>query len=140
MRGQPIGTVRGARRITYAGTVFLLIALLSATSGAVAQEAVDSKKPHNVPRATSEVTIDGVIEEQAWLDALTLELKYEVRPGENIEPPVRTVVFITYDEGNVLVGRRRQLVQQARGWWLPGAIHQPTGRSAQPEITNLVSG
>ena len=140
MRGQPIAAVRGARGITRARAVSLLIVLLTATSAAVAQEPVDSKKPHNVPRATSVVTIDGVIDKQAWLDALTLELNYEVRPGENTTPPVRTVVFITYDEGNVLVGRGRQLVQPARGWRLPRSIREPTGRSAQPEITNLVSG
>ncbi len=88
------------------GAVLLLTVLLTATSVAFAQDSIESKKPHTVPKATSEVTIDGVIDEQAWVDALTLELNYEVQPGENIEPPVRTVVFITYDEGNVLVAFR----------------------------------
>ena len=106
MRGQPIAEVRGTRGITRVAAVLLLIILLTPTGGAFAQEAVESKKPHNVRRTTSEVNIDGVIEEQAWLDALILELNYEVRPGENIEPPVRTEVFITYDEGNVLVAFR----------------------------------
>jgi hypothetical protein len=84
----------------------LLIVALAATGGAFAQEAIAPKKPHHVPRATSEVTIDGVVDELTWQDALTLELNYEVRPGENTEPPVRTVVFITFDEGNVLVAFR----------------------------------
>ena len=86
--------------------VLFVIVVATATSGAFAQEAIELRKPHTVPRATSEVTIDGVIDEQAWQDALTLELNYEVRPGENTEPPVRTVVFITYDEGHVLVAFR----------------------------------
>ena len=86
--------------------LFLVGIILTATGGAIAQEAADTKRPHSVPRATSEVTIDGVLDEQAWLDALTLELNYEVRPGENVEPPVRTVVFITYDEERVLLAFR----------------------------------
>ncbi len=98
--------VRGARGGTPRRSVFLAFALLTVTSGVFAQEAIALKKPHDVPRATSEVIIDGVLDEQAWQDALTLELNYEVRPGENIEPPVRTVVFITYDESRVLVAYR----------------------------------
>ncbi|MDX2437812.1 MAG: DUF5916 domain-containing protein [Acidobacteriota bacterium] len=59
--------------------------------------------PYQVPRATSEVMIDGVVEDEEWSEALRLELRYEVSPGENTEPPVRTVVFMTYDEHHVLV-------------------------------------
>ena len=88
------------------GILTLLIVLLAFAGGAFSQEAPAPQKPHAVPKATSEIAIDGVIDEQAWHDALTLELNYEVRPGENTEPPVRTVVFITYDEGRVLVAFR----------------------------------
>jgi hypothetical protein len=85
----------------------MLLVLLTAVAGvATAQEPNSAKVPHPVPRAASEVVIDGVIDEQVWRDALTLELNYEVRPGENIEPPVRTVVFITHDEAHVLVAFR----------------------------------
>jgi hypothetical protein len=55
-----------------------MIAVLTSASGAFAREEIELKKPHSVPRATSEVTIDGAIDEQAWQDALTLGLKYEV--------------------------------------------------------------
>ena len=106
MRGQAASAIRAVRGSTAVGPALLLIILLTVPSGAGAQESNELKEPHSVPRATSEVTIDGVLDEQAWQDALSLELKYEVRPGENTEPPVRTVVFITYDEGNVLVAFR----------------------------------
>ena len=62
--------------------------------------------PHQVPRARSEVAIDGVIGDEEWREALTLELRYEISPGENTEPPVRTVVYIAYDERHVLVAFR----------------------------------
>jgi hypothetical protein len=106
MLGQPAARVRGVRRGTPNWLPLLAIAIFTVTGGSFAQDPTAVKKPHTVPRATSEVTIDGAIEEQAWEDALILELNYEVRPGENIEPPVRTVVFITYDQGNVLVAFR----------------------------------
>ena len=72
----------------------------------VAEDAPEGGGPLEVPRASSAVVIDGAIDEAAWADALQMELDYEVQPGENIEPPVRTVVFLTYDEGRVLVAFR----------------------------------
>jgi hypothetical protein len=89
-----------------ASVALTLLGLMAASVGGFAQDPALEKVPHVVPRATSEVAIDGVIDEQAWRDALTLELKYEVRPGENTEPPVRTTVFVTYDENRVLAAFR----------------------------------
>jgi hypothetical protein len=51
-----------------------------------------------VPKTESEVRVDAVLDEEAWENALVLELKYEVRPGENVTPPVRTEVLLTYDK------------------------------------------
>ena len=74
--------------------------------GLGAREPGNGGDPYEVPRATSEITIDGVIDEAAWDDALRLELNYEVRPGENIKPQVETRVFITYDTTHLLVAFR----------------------------------
>jgi len=46
------------------------------------------------------MTVDAVLDEQAWQKALELELKYEVQPGENVTPLVRTEVLLTYDANN----------------------------------------
>jgi hypothetical protein len=54
--------------------------------------------PHRVPRTTSNLKIDGVLNEKAWEEALVLELNYEVIPGENIKPPVRTEVLLIYSD------------------------------------------
>jgi len=64
------------------------------------------KTPHRVPRVSSAVKIDAVLDESVWRDALMLEMKYEVLPGENILPPVRTEVFLAYDENNLYVAFR----------------------------------
>jgi hypothetical protein len=56
---------------------------------------------HHVTRAASPIKVVGYIDEVAWADAARLELGYEVQPGENITPPVRTVCLISYDESHV---------------------------------------
>ncbi len=89
----------GAPRIALLAIMGLVV--LSSAPGYCQEN--ETTKPFEVPRATSEVVIDGVVDEQAWDDALILELRYEVRPGENIEPPVRTVGYVTFDEHHVLV-------------------------------------
>lgn len=56
--------------------------------------------------ATSAVVVDGQLNEDAWKNALKLQLNYEVRPRENVQPPVETEVFLTYDETHFLVAFR----------------------------------
>jgi len=65
-----------------------------------------SQEPFHVPRAVSEITVDAVLDEEAWQEALLLELNWEVRPGENVTPPVSTEVLITYDEANLYAAFR----------------------------------
>ena len=105
MRRRPATAVNGAQRGTSAAlAVFVAVFVFAVAS--FAQDENSDKVPLTVPMATSEITIDGKLDEQAWRDALTFELDYEVRPGENTKPPVRTEVFITYDEDRVLVAFR----------------------------------
>lgn len=62
--------------------------------------------PHIVPMTEDEMSIDGSLVEKAWADALVLELKYEVQPGENVPPPVRTEVLLTYGRGHLYIAFR----------------------------------
>jgi len=62
--------------------------------------------PYIVPKTESEVRLDAILDEGAWENALVLELKYEVRPGENVPPPVRTEVLLTYDKNNLYAAFR----------------------------------
>lgn len=72
-----------------------------AAGAVLARPAADPPALHHVPRTASEIHIDGRVVEPAWDEALALELEYEVRPGENIPPPVRTTLLITYDDAHV---------------------------------------
>lgn len=64
------------------------------------------ENPYSVPKATSPMKIDGVLDEEAWANARVLELNYEVRPRENVKPPVRTEVLLTYDRSHFYIGFR----------------------------------
>lgn len=56
--------------------------------------------PYLIPRADSEIKVDAILDEDVWKRALTLGLNYEVRPGENVTPPVKTEVLLAYDDKN----------------------------------------
>ncbi len=64
------------------------------------------ENPYSVPKAASPVKIDGVLDEEAWVHARLLELNYEISPRENVTPPVRTEVLLTYDRSNFYIGFR----------------------------------
>jgi hypothetical protein len=96
----------------------LALALLLTTAGLPAlarQEATpepstaspaEPPRTFQVSRATSEIRIDGTLDEPAWGDALTFDLPYEWSPGDNIEPPVKTDVLVTYDDRNLYLAWR----------------------------------
>jgi len=65
-----------------------------------------AEDPFVVPKTWSEIVVDAVLDEEAWQNALVLELSYEVMPGENIPPPVKTEVLLIYDSNNLYAGFR----------------------------------
>ncbi|HPR64276.1 MAG TPA: DUF5916 domain-containing protein [Thermoanaerobaculia bacterium] len=77
----------------------ILFVLLSPGSPLRAQDPL----PLTVPRITFPIQIDGKIEERAWQEALTFDLNYEISPGDNTAPPVKTTVRFAFDGENFLV-------------------------------------
>lgn len=65
-----------------------------------------TRVPFPIPAATGDITLDGAVTESLWETALKLELRYEVRPGENIPPPVRTELLLAHDDRNLYVAFR----------------------------------
>ncbi len=86
-----------------AAVLTVMVSAVAVSAGAVARdrEVRVGGTPHAVPSVDSAVVIDGDLSEPAWDDALALELAYEVTPGENVDPPVRTEVLLLHDETNV---------------------------------------
>ncbi len=62
--------------------------------------------PFRVPGVMSKIRVDGHLDEDAWKNALVLELKYEYLPGDNIEPPVRTEALLVYSRTHLYAAFR----------------------------------
>jgi len=85
-------------------TMFTMFFFMPAAAEAQATPA--AKTPHRVPALAGKIKLDGVLNEAAWATALKLELNYEVRPGENITPPVKTDVLLVYSTSYLYVAFR----------------------------------
>ncbi|MBZ0265265.1 carbohydrate binding family 9 domain-containing protein [bacterium] len=66
----------------------------------------EEKAPNRVPKIDSSIKVDAVLDEEVWDKALVMELKYEVRPSENVPPPVRTEVLLAYNETHLFAAFR----------------------------------
>lgn len=92
--------------------LFLLIVccVLVAPPRAAAQEPSGSGAPAPptlvLTRISGPVTIDGNLDEPAWSTAAVVDRFYEISPGDNVEPPVKTVGLLGYDNEFLYVGMR----------------------------------
>ena len=96
------GELRRAGLAAAALAAFALAPWVSART----QEKPPSGGRYRIPRASSAIRIDGVLDEQAWRDALRVELNVEVQPAENVPAPVRTEALVTYDDRKFYVAFR----------------------------------
>ncbi|MCK4764927.1 MAG: carbohydrate binding family 9 domain-containing protein [Candidatus Aminicenantes bacterium] len=67
---------------------------VTAAAGQAEQSAPEPS--HRVPEVGGKISVDGKLDEPFWQKALLLTLDYEVTPGENIKPPVRTEFLLAY--------------------------------------------
>ncbi len=67
---------------------------LSITLAALCSAAVAHGEALTLPRTDAVVTIDGVLDDDAWQDALQIAVDLETEPGENIAAPVETVAYV----------------------------------------------
>jgi len=89
----PPNTLMGARLLA------LFVAVVPAfSSAALAQAPVaPADKPvRAIPRASTDIVVDGVLDDAAWAQAKAIALPYEVTPGDNTPAPVNTTVRIAY--------------------------------------------
>src|SRR5262249_36560401 len=83
-----------ARGFRHTAMAFVLVALASSSS---AQTSVRGET-YAISRAKGSISIDGNLSDEGWRDALRIERWYEIDPGDNIDPPVKSVGFVTYDD------------------------------------------
>ncbi|HYG61424.1 MAG TPA: DUF5916 domain-containing protein [Thermoanaerobaculia bacterium] len=77
--------------------------MLSAQTGDPATASAAAKPSRQrlqlrIPRLSSPVQIDGVLEEEAWSQALKMDVAFEIDPGRNVPAPVTTVAYLAYDD------------------------------------------
>jgi uncharacterized protein DUF5916 len=57
-----------------------------------------SGEPIHISRAQGSITVDGDLSDEGWRNATRVEKWYETQPGDNVEPKVRNVGYLTYDD------------------------------------------
>lgn len=70
------------------------------------KETVISAKSYSVRSATSDIKVDGVLDERAWEESLVGDLPYEWLPGDNIPAPVDTEFLITFSKEHLYIAFR----------------------------------
>jgi len=79
-----------------------------ASERALASEGGSSREArvYSISRTHSAIRVDGALDEDAWRNAVTVEIGYEVSPGENVAAPVRTEARLAYDNDALYVAFR----------------------------------
>src|ERR1700712_4624008 len=74
-----------------AGIVFPALRLL-------AQGAEAAQEPLRISRAAGPIEVDGRVGDPGWSGATRVDTFYETNPGDSVEPKVKTVAWLTYDD------------------------------------------
>jgi len=65
------------------------------------------EKPHyRIPKITTPIKIDGVLDDEAWSHALKIDVNVELKPAANAPAPVTTVCYLAYDDRNLYAAFR----------------------------------
>jgi hypothetical protein len=78
--------------------VCLLIAVFAGSARAARGQSSLSGATLHMTRATSAIRVDGDLSDEAWRTATRIETWYDVSPGDNAVPPVKSVGYLTYDD------------------------------------------
>ena len=78
--------------------VSLLVVLLFGLTGSAHAQPVLSAANLHIARASGAIRVDGDLSDEAWRTATRIDKWYEVQPGDNTEPLVKSVGYLTYDD------------------------------------------
>ena len=82
-------------------------ARLSALLVAGAAAALSAQEPPRslaVARSPGIITVDGSLGDPGWEGAVAIDRFWETQPGDNVEPPVKTIAYVTYDDRFFYIG------------------------------------
>ncbi len=78
--------------------VLAVVCACACRPAVVAAQTPLSGTPITIARATGPIAIDGVLSDEGWRNATRVDKWYETNPGDNTEPKVRSVGYLTYDD------------------------------------------
>jgi hypothetical protein len=58
----------------------------------------DSEHAIRIQRVVEEIAVDGNLDDPGWKSAEPLTTWYETNPGDNVEPRVRNIAYLAYDD------------------------------------------
>jgi len=87
-------------------TLTVIAILFTWSARPTAQSSLAGDTIH-ISRTTAPIVIDGDISDQGWRNATRIDKWYETKPGDNVEPKVRNVGYLTYDDHFFMIGRKR---------------------------------
>src|SRR5439155_12155063 len=76
--------------------VVCVIVAIFVPSTAVAQSVLAGDTIH-ISRAAGRIVIDGDLSDEGWHQATRIDKWYETQPGDNVEPKVKNVGYLTFD-------------------------------------------
>src|SRR5476651_1433905 len=80
----------------------VLLLVLSSARGEAQSGPVPAAPPPEEPititRTTGPISIDGDLSDAGWKNVKPLEKWYEINPGDNVEPKVKSVAWLAYDD------------------------------------------
>ena len=79
------------------GIVWAFPAVLLAQASAAAQ-ALHQGDVLQISRVVSPVRVDGALDDEAWKTAEPIQQWYEFNPGDNVEPKVANVGYLSFDD------------------------------------------
>ena len=79
---------------------------LEAAEPTAPERTTAGKLLYRMPRAHSEIRIDGILQEEAWRHALVVRVDNEIDPGKNVPAPVRTIAYLAYDSDKLYAAFR----------------------------------
>src|SRR5215471_11779915 len=79
------------------------VCLMCVASALLAPHTVAAQPPLagdtiHIAKAIGHITIDGDLSDEAWQHATKIEKWYETQPGDNTEPKVKNVGYLTFDD------------------------------------------
>ena len=78
--------------------IVMAAAQLAVGVAAAAAQSALSGETIRITRATGGITIDGDLSDEGWRGAARVTRWYETQPGDNTDPAVRNVGYLTYDD------------------------------------------